>query len=226
MSEGRILVVEDEAKIANFIQKGLREEGYTVEVASDGAQGLRRALAEPFDLMVLDLTLPEMDGLEVCRTVRDKGLFLPVVMLTARDGVEDKVRGLDIGADDYVTKPFEFEEFLARVRSHLRKSRQRSQTVLHIADLVLDTRSRRVERGGRLIELSLKEMALLQFLMEHQGEVLSRLEISERVWDIHFDTTTNVIDVHINRLRKKVDYGYTPQLIHTVRGSGYMLKEE
>ena len=226
MSEGRILVVEDEAKIANFIQKGLREEGYTVEVASDGAQGLRRVLAEPFDLMVLDLTLPEMDGLEVCRTVRDKGLLLPVVMLTARDGVEDKVRGLDIGADDYVTKPFEFEEFLARVRSHLRKSRQRSQTVLHIADLVLDTRSRRVERGGRLIELSLKEMALLQFLMEHQGEVLTRLEISERVWDIHFDTTTNVIDVHINRLRKKVDYGYTPQLIHTVRGAGYMLKEE
>ncbi|NNM53511.1 MAG: response regulator transcription factor [Spirochaetales bacterium] len=226
MSEGRILVVEDEAKIANFIQKGLREEGYTVEVASDGEQGLRRVLAEPFDLMVLDLTLPEMDGLEVCRTVRDKGLLLPVVMLTARDGVEDKVRGLDIGADDYVTKPFEFEEFLARVRSHLRKSRQSSQTVLHIADLVLDTRSRRVERGGRLIELSLKEMSLLQFLMEHQGEVLSRLEISERVWDIHFDTTTNVIDVHINRLRKKVDYGYTPQLIHTVRGAGYMLKEE
>ena len=226
MSEGRILVVEDEAKIANFIQKGLREEGYTVEVASDGALGLRRVLAEPFDLLVLDLTLPEMDGLEVCRTLRDKGLLLPVVMLTARDGVEDKVRGLDIGADDYVTKPFEFEEFLARVRSHLRKSRQQSQTVLHAADLVLDTRSRRVERGGRLIELSSKEMALLQFLLEHQGEVLTRLEISERVWDIHFDTTTNVIDVHINRLRKKVDYGYTPQLIHTVRGAGYMLKEE
>ncbi len=226
MSEGRILVVEDEAKIANFIQKGLREEGYTVEVASDGALGLRRVLAEPYDLMVLDLSLPEMDGLEVCRSVRDKGVLLPIVILTARDGVEDKVRGLDIGADDYVTKPFEFEEFLARIRSHLRKSRQRSQTVLHVADLILDTRSRRVERGGRLIELSLKEMALLQFLMEHQGEVLTRLEISERVWDIHFDTTTNVIDVHINRLRKKVDYGYTPQLIHTIRGAGYMLKEE
>ncbi|NNM66918.1 MAG: response regulator [Spirochaetales bacterium] len=226
MPGNRILVVEDEAKIASFVQKGLSEEGYSVEIASDGALGLRRALESPFDLIVLDLMLPEMDGLEVCKALRQKGLSIPILMLTARDGVDDKVRGLDLGADDYITKPFVYEEFLARVRSNLRKARDRGDPYMRVADLVFDTRLRRVERAGRLIELSSKEMALFQFLLEHRGEVVSRKEISERVWDIHFDTTTNVIDVHINRLRKKIDYGYTPQLIHTVRGSGYTLNDE
>ena len=222
----RILVVEDEAKIASFLKRGLMEEGYGVEVAEDGNQGLAAALSGSFELIVLDIGLPEMDGMTVCRELRAKGRMTPVIFLTARDSVHDKVAGLDLGADDYLTKPFAFEEFLARVRSLLRKAQQKADTRLRFSDLVLDTKSRKVERGGKSIDLSTKEFALLQYLMENQGTVLSRMDISEKVWDIHFDTTTNVIDVHINRLRKKVDQDWPTKLIQTVRGAGYTLGEE
>ena len=221
----RILVVEDEAKIANFLKRGLEEEGYGVELAHDGRTGLESALVGPFDLIVLDIGLPEVDGMEVCRSLRAKGRLTPVIFLTARDSVHDKVLGLDLGADDYLTKPFAFEEFLARVRSLLRKAQQKADTRLRVADLVLDTKTRKVERGGRAIDLSTKEFALLQYLMENRGAVLSRMDICEKVWDIHFDTTTNVIDVHINRLRKKVDHDWPTKLIQTVRGAGYSLGE-
>ena len=226
-----ILVVEDEAKIASFVQKGLSEEGYHVDWAQDGRAGLEMALAgtavgRPWDLIVLDIMLPDLDGLEVCRQLRAKGKQVPIIFLTARDAVNDKVLGLDLGADDYLTKPFAFEEFLARCRSLIRKAEQRADTSLRLSDLILDTKQRRVERAGQTIDLSTKEFALLQFLMENTGKVLSRMEISEKVWDIHFDTTTNVIDVHINRLRKKIDHGFELKLIQTVRGSGYTLGQE
>lgn len=222
----RILVIEDEAKIANFLKRGLIEEAYEVDLALDGKEGLEAALSGSYDLIVLDIGLPEMDGMDVCRALRAKGRQTPVIFLTARDSVHDKVLGLDLGADDYLTKPFAFEEFLARVRSLLRKAQQKADTRLRIADLVLDTKTRKVERGGRPIDLSTKEFALLQYLMENRGAVLSRLDISEKVWDIHFDTTTNVIDVHINRLRKKVDQDWPLKLIQTVRGAGYTLGED
>lgn len=222
----RILVVEDEAKIASFLKRGLMEEGYDVDLAQDGREGLDAALTSPFDLIVLDIGLPEIDGMEVCRTLRAKGRQTPIIFLTARDSVHDKVLGLDLGADDYLTKPFAFEEFLARVRSLLRKAHQKADTRLRVADLVLDTKTRKVERAGRSIDLSTKEFALLQYLMENVGTVLSRMDICEKVWDIHFDTTTNVIDVHINRLRKKVDHDWPVKLIQTVRGAGYTLGEE
>jgi len=221
----RILVVEDEAKIANLLKRGLAEEGYDVDVALDGTAGLEAALAGCYDLIVLDIGLPEKDGMEVCRELRAKGRLTPVIFLTARDSVHDKVLGLDLGADDYLTKPFAFEELVARVRSLLRKAQQLSDTRMRVADLILDTRSRKVERAGRPIDLSTKEFALLQYLMENRGSVLSRMDISEKVWDIHFDTTTNVIDVHINRLRKKVDADFPVKLIQTVRGAGYTLGE-
>jgi two-component system copper resistance phosphate regulon response regulator CusR len=226
-----ILVVEDEAKIASFLQKGLAEEGYHVQAVHDGRAGLDLALAgtangHAWDLIVLDVMLPELDGFDVCRQLRAHGRQVPIIFLTARDGVHDKVAGLDLGADDYLTKPFAFEEFLARCRSLLRKAQLRADTSLRIADLVLDTKVRRVERSGQVVDLSTKEFALLQFLMENAGKVLSRMEISEKVWDIHFDTTTNVIDVHINRLRKKIDHGFDQKLIQTVRGSGYTLGQD
>ncbi len=222
----RILVVEDEAKIANFLKKGLEEEGYHADVAEDGKQGLEAALSRTYELIVLDIGLPEVDGMEVCRELRAQGRLTPVIFLTARDSVHDKVVGLDLGADDYLTKPFAFEEFLARVRTLLRKAQQKADTRLRFADLVLDTKSRKVERNGQAIDLSTKEFALLQYLLENQGTVLSRMDISEKVWDIHFDTSTNVIDVHINRLRKKVDHDWPVKLIQTVRGAGYTLGQE
>jgi len=222
----RILVVEDEGKIANLLKRGLEEEGYEVDLAADGAEGLDLALGRHYDLIVLDIGLPEVDGMEVCRELRRKGHLTPVIFLTARDSVHDKVLGLDLGADDYLTKPFAFEELLARIRSLLRKAQQKADTRLRVGDLVLDTKTRKVERAGTAIDLSTKEFSLLQYLMENRGIVLSRMDISEKVWDIHFDTTTNVIDVHINRLRKKVDHGFAPKLIQTVRGAGYTLVEE
>lgn len=222
----RILVVEDEEKVASFIRKGLQEEHYAVDLAPDGEEGLTMAQLNPYDLIVLDLMLPKLDGFRVLQRLRGDGVDAPVLVLTARDGVSDKVRGLDLGADDYLTKPFAFAELLARVRAILRRGKPQRAPILKVADLSLDPASRRVTRSGKAIELTAKEFALLEYLMRHPGQVLTRTMISEHVWDQSFDSYTNVIDVYVNYLRKKVDQGFEPKLIHTIRGVGYVLREE
>ena len=220
----RILVVEDEKKIADFVKRGLREEGYAVDVAYDGKEGYLLASANDYDIIILDLMLPQMDGVTVCKKLREAKVKSPIIMLTAKDTVQDKVIGLDSGADDYVTKPFSFEELLARMRAVLRKEEARGATKLQAADLVLDLVAHKVARGGNEIELTTKEYALLEYLMRNAGTIVTRTMISEHVWDIDFDTFTNVIDVYINYLRNKIDHGYKKKLIHTVRGRGYLLK--
>ncbi len=222
----RILVVEDERKVASFIKRGLEEEAYAVDVASDGEQGLEMALARVHDLIVLDIRLPKMDGLRVLKELRQEKVMTPVLLLTVRVTIEDKVLGLDAGADDYLTKPFAFEELLARVRALLRRRAAPEPTILQVADLKLDPARRMVFRGGERIDLTTKEFALLDYFMRNPGRVLSRTMIAEHVWDYDFDTTTNVIDVYVNYLRKKIDAGRTPKLLHTVRGVGYVLKAE
>ncbi|MCX5714304.1 MAG: response regulator transcription factor [Candidatus Omnitrophica bacterium] len=221
----RILVVEDEKKVADFIRRGLKEEGYAVDVAYDGEEGYFLAGTNPYDLLVLDLMLPKKDGLSLCRSLRRDKLVMPILMLTAKDTVKDKVSGLDSGANDYLTKPFAFEEFLARVRALLRKNDNLPVTVLKAGDLVLDTLTRKVLRAGKDISLTQKEYSLLEYLLRNKGIVVTRAMISEHVWDIGFDTFTNVIDVYINYLRRKIDRGQKKKLIHTLRGSGYVLKE-
>jgi heavy metal response regulator len=218
-----ILVVEDERKVASFIRRGLEAESHQVDVAHDGESGLARALAGDYDLLVLDVMLPKRDGFSVLRELRSQRRQLPVLLLTARAGVTDKVAGLDGGADDYLTKPFEFSEFLARVRALLRRGAP-APTVLEAADLRLDPVTRRVTRGGRAIDLTAREYALLEFFLRHQGRVLSRALIAQHVWGVSFDTFTNVIDVYVNYLRRKVDADFEPKLIHTVRGAGYVLR--
>jgi heavy metal response regulator len=220
----RILVVEDERKIAEFLKKGLKAEGYAVDTAADGEEGRFRAQTETYDLVILDLRLPKMDGLTLCRTLRTEKYAGPVLMLTARDTVKDKVLGLDSGADDYLTKPFDFEELLARVRALLRKRGAAEPTRLQADDLVLDLLAHTVERGAKPIALTPKEFALLEYLLRNAGTVVSRAMIAEHVWDIHFDSFTNVIDVSVNHLRSKVDRDFPKKLIHTVRGRGYVLK--
>ncbi len=222
----RILVVEDEEKVASFIRRGLEEERYAVDVALDGEEGLELALASPYDLVILDLMLPKLDGLKVLQKLRAEPVAVPVLVLTARDNVGDKVRGLDLGADDYLTKPFAFAELLARVRALLRRGKPQTPPVLRVADLCLDPSARRVTRGDQAIELTAKEYALLEYLLRHAGQVLTRTMISEHVWDQSFDSYTNVIDVYVNYLRKKIDQGFEPKLIHTVRGVGYVLRVE
>jgi heavy metal response regulator len=221
-----VLVVEDEEKVASFIRKGLQEERYAVDVAPDGEEGLSMALVNPYDVVVLDLMLPKLDGYRVLQRLRGEGVETPVLVLTARDGVGDKVRGLDLGADDYLTKPFAFSELLARVRALLRRGKPQRSPLLKVCDLTLDPATRRVSRGGTNIELTAKEFALLEYLMRHQGHVLTRTMIAEHVWDQSFDSYTNVIDVYVNYLRKKIDHGFEPKLIQTVRGVGYSLREE
>ncbi len=221
----RILVVEDEKKVARFIERGLKEERFAVDVAHDGEAGLELALLNPYDLVVLDVLMPKKDGFQVLAEIRAAKRPCRVLMLTARDGVDDRVRGLDTGADDYLTKPFAFAEFLARVRALLRRGAV-EQTSLRIADLVLDLKARKVTRAGQPIFLSAKEFAVLEHFVRHAGEVVTRTELAEQVWDLHFDPMTNVIDVTIYHLREKVDRDFKPQLIHTVRGAGYVLKEE
>ena len=220
----RILVVEDEKKIADFVKRGLREEGYAVDVAYDGKEGYLLASANEYDIIILDLMLPQMDGVTVCKKLREAKVKSPIIMLTAKDTVQDKVIGLDSGADDYVTKPFSFEELLARMRVVLRKEEARGATKLQAADLVLDLVAHKVARGGNEIELTTKEYALLEYLMRNAGTIVTRTMISEHVWDIDFDTFTNVIDVYINYLRNKIDGSSKKKLINTVRGRGYMLK--
>ena len=222
----RILVVEDEKKIADFIKRGLKEEGYAVDVAYDGEEGLFLANTNDYDLVLLDLMLPKIDGLTLCKKLKASEVSTPVIMLTAKDTVKDKVAGLDSGADDYLTKPFAFEELLARIRAILRKQDSQAPTKLTIADLELDLITHKVTRRSKEIELTTKEYSLLEYLMRNKGVIVTRTMISEHVWDIDFDTFTNVIDVYINYLRNKIDSGSANKLIHTVRGRGYILKEE
>jgi heavy metal response regulator len=220
----RVLVIEDEIKMAAFIKRGLEEEGIAVDLAADGEDGLFRAKAGSYDLIILDISLPMLDGLEVCRRVRQDRATTPILLLTARDSVEMKVRGLDSGADDYLTKPFAFAELLARMRALRRRDRAEISMRLQVDDLVLDPLTRRVTRANRPIQLTSKEFALLECLMRHPDQVLSRTILAEKVWDETFDAFTNVIDVYINYLRNKIDRDFSPKLIHTVRGTGYVLR--
>jgi two-component system copper resistance phosphate regulon response regulator CusR len=220
----RILVVEDEAKIFSFIRRGLKEEGYAVDAAFDGEQGHELATTEDYDLIVLDLMIPKIDGLSLCRRLRAEGISTPILILTIKDAIKDKVKGLDAGANDYLTKPFAFEEFLARCRALLRRPASASATRLSVGDLVLDLLSHKVTRAGRTIPLTTREFALLEYLLRNAGTIVTRTMIAEHVWDIHFDSMTNVIDVTVNRLRRKVDGVFSPPFIQTVRGRGYVLK--
>jgi len=220
----RILVVEDEAKMAGFIKRGLEEEGSAVDISVDGQEGYFRASTGNYDLIILDISLPGMDGLEVCRKIRQDHISTPILLLTARDTVDMKVRGLDSGADDYLTKPFAFAELLARIRALRRRDRTEVSLRLQIGDLVLDPLTRRVTRANQPITLTSKEFALLECFMRHPDQVLSRTVLSEKVWDETFDALTNVIDVYVNYLRNKIDRSFAPKLIHTVRGAGYVLR--
>lgn len=222
----KILVVEDEERVAQFIQKGLKEEGHAVDVSYDGEDGGFLAEVNDYDLIILDLMLPKKNGLQTCKEIRDHGINTPVLMLTARDSVEDKVRGLDAGADDYLAKPFAFEELLARVRALLRRQSETKTPILSIADLELDPMTRQVTRSGKPIRLTTKEYALLEYLLRNPKKVLSRTLIGEHVWDMNFDPESNVIDVYVSHLRTKVDKGFEPALIHTLRGQGYILSDE
>jgi heavy metal response regulator len=220
-----ILVVEDNIKVASFIQRGLEASQYSVDVEYDGDAGLNRLLVEDYDLVILDVMLPKMDGFRVIKAMRQQGVKAPVLLLTARGAVEDKVTGLDAGADDYLTKPFAFEELLARVRALLRRGTAAPE-LLELADLRLDPAKREVTRANRRIDLTAKEFALLEYLLRRQGQVLSRSVIAQHVWGVDYDTFTNVIDVYVNYLRKKIDSEFEPKLLHTVRGAGYVLKAE
>jgi two-component system copper resistance phosphate regulon response regulator CusR len=222
----KVLVVEDDRTVGQFVQRGLEEHLYNVDLVADGKEGLERASQSTYDLIVLDLRLPEISGVEVLRTLRDRGVETPVLVLTAQDALESKVQALRTGADDYVTKPFALEELLARVEALSRRPKEIAPPVIEVADLVIHTGKHEVTRGGEPIELTPKEYAVLEYLARNAGRVLSRTLITEYAWDYHFDPGTNIVDVVINRLRKKVDQGDGVKLIHTVRGVGYVLKAE
>jgi len=222
----RILLAEDEIRVASFIAKGLREQSYAVDIAPEGEQAVYLAAVNSYDLVILDVMLPLKDGYAVCRELRATGLRVPILMLTARDAVDDRVAGLDAGADDYLVKPFDFKELLARLRALLRRSATLRPPVARVADLVLNTGSHAVARAGRAVTLTAKEYALLEYLVLNRGRVVGREEIAQHVWDESFDAFSNVIDVYIRRLRGKLDTGHSPRLIHTRRGAGYLLTEE
>jgi two-component system, OmpR family, copper resistance phosphate regulon response regulator CusR len=222
----KILIVEDERKVANFVKKGLQEEGYAVDLASNGEDGLKMALDTSYDLIILDIYLPKLDGLSALRKIRDEKVTTPVLLLTVRATIEDKVLGLDSGADDYLTKPFAFEELLARVRALLRRRSEIGTNVLRYEDLALDLVSHTAMRADKKIELSVKEFALLEYFMRNPGRVLTRTMIINHVWNYDFDNESNVIDVYVNYLRKKIDFQDRKKLIHTVRGAGYVLKTD
>lgn len=220
----RVLVVEDEARLAAFVRKGLSELSFTVDVAADGASAIQCARSTPYDLVILDIMLPDIDGFAVCRELRRMHLDVPILMLSARGVVEDRVQGLDSGADDYLTKPFAFSELSARARALLRRQNPSELLKLVVGDLTLDPVKQTVHRSGRGINLTRKELALLEYLMRNAGHVLTRTMIAEHVWDFTWDRLTNVIDVYINHLRKKLEEGGAPRLIHAVRGAGYVLR--
>jgi two-component system, OmpR family, copper resistance phosphate regulon response regulator CusR len=219
----RLLIIEDDTKLALLLARGLREEGLAVDVTSDGEDGAFRAVEQDYDAIVLDVLLPGLDGFEVLERLRAKKKRTPVLMLTARGTVQDRVRGLNSGADDYLRKPFAFEELLARIHALLRRAAPESQVQLCVDDLMLDPRSREVTRGGARVDLTVKEFAILEYLLRHRERVISRTELSEHVWDEHFDAMSNVVDVTVYRLREKIDRR-GPALVHTVRGAGYVLR--
>jgi DNA-binding response OmpR family regulator len=221
----RILLVEDEPKIANFISRGLKEERYVVDVVENGEEALFQAEVNPYDLIVLDVILPDRDGVSVCRALRKGKIDVPILMLTAKGELHDRVSGLDAGADDYLTKPFAFDELLARVRALLRRKRKSFTEILSVGDLELNQITHAVKRAGKDLQLTATEYALLEYFMLHPDQVVTRTMISEHVWNEDFDSFTNVIDVYVNFLRKKIDKGFGSHLIHTVRGRGYILKE-
>ncbi len=221
----RVLIVEDEKTLAGLIKEGLEDENFSVDVAYDGEEGLYLAENEPYDIIILDIMLPKLDGLELLKNLRGKGIKTPVLLLTAKSEVEYKVAGLDSGGDDYLTKPFSFEELLARVRALLRRSFGESENIVKVADLELNLGTHEVKRGGKKIELSSKEYALLEYLVLNKNKLLTRSQISEHIYDYEFDFDSNVIDVMIARVRKKIDRGFDKKLIYTVRGVGYMVKE-
>lgn len=222
----RILIVEDEKKIGDYLRQGLTEAGFLVDLARNGLDGHHLAMTEDYDLMILDIILPDISGLQILQSIRESKKSVPVLFLTARDSVEDRVRGLELGADDYVVKPFAFTELLARVRTLLRRSTGPVEaTVLHVADVELDLIRHRVTRSGDRVTLTAKEFSLLELLMRRKGEALPRSLIASQVWDMNFSSDTNVIDVAVRRLRSKIDSGHAKRLIHTVRGMGYMMDD-
>ncbi len=222
----RILAIEDETKVGSFIKRALEEESYAVDLCEDGAKGLELAFATNYDLVIVDLMVPTLPGLEIVKGIRQAKIQTPILILTAQSQVDQRVKGLDAGADDYLTKPFAIDELLARIRALLRRGATESPGVIQIDDLLLNPATREVTRGDQRIDLTLKEYALLEYLMRHTGRVLTRPMISEHVWNQDFDTFTNVIDVYVNYLRNKIDRGRVKKLIHTVRGSGYMLRAD
>ena len=221
----RILIIEDEQKTAAYLRKGLTESGFIVDIANNGDEGFFLATTHEYDLIILDVMLPEQDGWSVIIRIRQKNIQTPVIFLTARDSVPDRVRGLELGADDYLVKPFSFSELLARVRAILRRGPTRQPEILRIADLEIDLLRHKAMRGGHHLDLPPKEFALLSLLIQRAGEVLSRTLIAEQVWDMNFDSNTNVVDVAIRRLRRKVDDPFEKKLIHTIRGVGYIFEE-
>jgi DNA-binding response OmpR family regulator len=222
----RVLLVEDEPRIAGFIAKGLRERAYAVDVARDGEEALYYAGVNEYDLVILDVMLPIKDGYAICRELRGSGFRSPILMLTARDAVDDRVAGLDSGADDYLTKPFDFKELLARLRALSRRSTEIRPEVIQVADLTLNPENHAISRAGRSISVTAKEYALLEFLMLNQNRVVNREQIAQHVWDENFDPFSNIIDVYVRRLRTKIDAGFAEPLIHTRRGEGYILTAE
>lgn len=228
MDDTKILIIEDEPKVAGFIKKGLEEYGYQADIAFDGMSGKKMALSQNFDLIILDVNLPQLNGYELCKEIRKNKMNLPVLMLTALGTTEDKLEGFDSGTDDYLLKPFEFSELLARIKALLKRSKPENQqtAILKIADLELNLDNKTVKRANKKIELTAKEFSLLEYLIRNKNKVISRTDIAEKIWEITFDTGTNVIDVYINFLRKKIDKNFSPKLIHTQIGMGYILKEE
>lgn len=222
----RLLIVEDDKKVGAFLERGLKEENYAVDVCRNGADALYLAQVYPYDVIILDIMLPGKDGFSVCRELRESGILTPIIMLTAKDTLDDKVQGLTVGADDYLTKPFSFEELLARIRALLRRSQDYKTKALHVGDLEMDPVRRLVTRGGQKIALTGKEYALLEYLMRNQGRVLSQSMIIEHVWDMDYEGASNIVNVYINHLRRKIDKDHPVKLIKTVRGHGYQIDED